>query len=150
MGYSTKFEGSLQFTHNPTVKEISYIKSMFWLEGDYSGWDISKGKPHYIQFKLTDGLDGIEWDGSEKFYQTVEAVNFIIANTKSKYPEFGLSGDLLAQGEELDDRWILKINDEGWAEKHKIPVTGKKIECPHCRNWFLSEAQDRLDEMEKE
>ncbi len=123
MGYTTQFDGSLKFNREMTEPELAFIKSMFWLEGDYSApWIHPHGKPHYIQLELTKDNDGIQWDGSEKFYDAVEAVNFIIDNAKRQITDFALSGQLLAQGEEVGDIWRLKIDGDGFAKRVNVKV----------------------------
>jgi hypothetical protein len=52
-----------------------------------------------------------------------------------KYPDFGLTGELLAQGEDNGDVWILAM--ENGKAKHK-----KKVTCPHCEEEFLLDSSD--------
>ena len=54
------------------------------------------------------------------------------------FPEFGLEGELLAQGEDIKDRWKLRIV-EGWAECIDIEVGGKVIRCPNCSHEWIVE-----------
>jgi hypothetical protein len=55
---------------------------------------------------------------------------------KEKFPDFELSGQLLAQGENLDDRWELYI-ENGKINIRDIEIQGKIIECPHCQMTFV-------------
>lgn len=145
MGYSTDLDGELKFNRILTADELAFIKSMFWLEcDDYEkeGWIHPKGKPHYIQIEFTDDFSGIKWDGSEKFYEAVAAINFIIANARTKIKDFTLSGQLEAHGEEHGDHWFLVIGDDGWAEAIDAPKVGEKVKCPHCRKEFVLEATE--------
>jgi hypothetical protein len=57
---------------------------------------------------------------------------------KKKYPDFGLTGFMGAQGEDIDDRWSLVI-EKGKAVRVETPPKGKKVECPHCGESFYIE-----------
>lgn len=57
--------------------------------------------------------------------------NFLIDKMKEKYPEFGLTGKLIAQGEDIDDRWELVIENGRAVKKETRPI-GAAIICPHC------------------
>jgi len=59
---------------------------------------------------------------------------------KKEYPEFGLEGKLVAQGEDFDDRWVLSI-ENGKAIKKKIEIKGKRVTCPHCGEEFILETE---------
>ena len=143
MGYSTDFAGELTFTREPTATELAFVTSLFWTnDADIHnrGLRNSKGKLSYIQFELTDNFGGIKWDGSEKFYNAIEAVNFLIENMRFACNGLGLTGSLLAQGEEFEDRWYLVIGDDGWAKRVDHPMVGQTITCPHCGENFAVEA----------
>lgn len=131
MGYNTHFDGVLYFNDDLPVKAIKHILcTIANREATYNG------KKIYIQFEVTKGLDGIQWDGSEKFYDAVDAVNYIIEKVKSVYPNFSLSGEITAQGEDSFDRWKLAINDKGRAYKKEIIGDKGKVHCPHCGKDF--------------
>jgi len=138
MGYTTEFEGELLFTRPITVPELAYIKELFWIDDSdikSRGLLTGMGKPHYVQFEFNADFTGIKWDGSEKFYNAVEAVNFIIQNIKKEFG-LGLTGQLLADGEESGDVWILAIGEDGWAKRLEIPKVGESVTCPHCEETF--------------
>lgn len=142
MGYSTDFEGELLFTRPLIGPELATVQKLFWMtkdEADHQSLKMSHGDISYVQFEFTKNLDGIKWDGSEKFYQAVEAVNFIIENARVTIPDFGLKGTLKAQGEEVDDRWLLQIGESGWAVSEKIVMKGRKVNCPECGTDFMLE-----------
>ena len=127
MGYTTKFEGVLKFKSNVTVAELKAVKSVIGrTHADYAG---------YIQLKIADDLSGIKWDGTEKFYHSVDAVNFVIGKVREEFPTFNLHGELQAQGEEGSDRWIMRMVD-GRAEKVELRSTGVEATCPDCAHTF--------------
>ena len=97
MGYSTQFEGVLYFTNPPSAAQLTVLQSMF---DDY---DLR------IDLEITRDGVGLEWNGAEKTYEMVESVNYILETMQKEWPDFGLRGELLAQGEDIHDRWRLKI-----------------------------------------
>ena len=134
MGYTTRFKGSLLFVTKPTVDQIAALSTMFedsWQRG-------VEGAPGYLQFKVTKKMDGIEWDGNEKFYESIACVNFVVDKMRETWPDFGLTGEMEAQGDDLDDHWYLRI-EKGVAVKVPIAPKGIKVKCPECRHSFRIE-----------
>lgn len=75
----------------------------------------------WCQWRATEDGQFIEWDGGEKFYDSPEWMKYIIEhflgrNPKAK-PVLGfltghtLNGEIEAQGEERDDRWMLIVEN---------------------------------------
>lgn len=80
----------------------------------------------WCQWIPTDDLAGIEWDQGEKFYASAEWMKWIIDHllkpgahaATSDNPQFEqftfdhvCNGAIEAQGEDSDDRWRLRVND---------------------------------------
>lgn len=76
----------------------------------------------WCQWVPNDNGTEIEWDGGEKFYNSPEWMQYIIdhflapgAKAKSELPflqaNHVLNGEIEAQGEESDDRWLLVVKD---------------------------------------
>ena len=134
MGYSTKFDGQLDFSHEVTVKELVSLKAMTGIDRrqldppQYGDW-------YYLDLELADNMAGLKWTGAEKSYDMVGQVNYVIDTMRKTWPHFGLAGGMHAQGESADDRWILRIVD-GRATKVENPPTGRKVECPECEHSF--------------
>jgi hypothetical protein len=137
MGCTTKFTGHLSFTRELTASELAVVSSFFNEDcRDHPDW-VSFGETlFYIDLKLTKDFSGIEWDGSEKTYFLDKLINVLITEVKKKIHDFGLSGSMDAQGEDIDDAWTLLINDEGFAENIKRVVIGV-VECPECQHRFI-------------
>lgn len=142
MGYTTTFKGQLSFTTELTASQLVKLNSILGEDcRDHPEW--KKKDLGYIQFELTKDFTGIQWDGSEKFYDAVDITNLVIELMKKEYPNFGLKGKLAAQGEDSDDRWFLLIQD-GKAVKEDIPLATDEIICPECNHLFkLSEAKKK-------
>ncbi|MBL4798311.1 MAG: hypothetical protein JKY50_12920 [Oleispira sp.] len=136
MGYSTDFKGSLQFTRDLVGSELSILNGIFNEDvRDHDDWPNPDGDLYYVAIELTDGMDGIKWDGTEKTYRMESLVNMLIEVAGRDIPDFGLTGEMLAFGEDLDDRWILRMID-GVATKIEIKPTGTPVECPECSHMF--------------
>lgn len=136
MGYSTDFSGSLKFACDMTAPMLAMVNQFFDEDPrSHPEWNAPRDVG-YIDLKLTKDFSGIEWSGSEKTYGMVGAVNIIIEQMRKEFPQFALSGSLLAQGEDIDDRWELHINDEGKAVKVATPPPGTRVKCPHCERSF--------------
>lgn len=136
MGYNTVFKGELKFIIEPTAKQLVKVKSFLGEDcRDHPEW--GNTQLTYIDLVLLDDFSGLKWDDSaEKTYDLPEKINLIIQQMQKKYPDFGLSGKLLAQGEDADDRWFLMMID-GEATKEKIPLSSDEVICPHCGELFM-------------
>lgn len=61
----------------------------------------------------------VEWDGGEKFYNPAEWMAYLIEHflkpshlaTMPFLGEHSLNGEILAQGEDITDRWLLKVEN---------------------------------------
>lgn len=140
MGYTTTFKGQLKFTKELSGKQLAKIKSFFGEDArEHPDWDTDGS---YIDLRFNDDFSGIEWDDeTEKNSGMVEHVNLIIREMKKEYPDFELTGELLAQGEDMEDRWKLII-ENGIAIEKRIEIKGKKVKCPHCDEYFTIEIEE--------
>lgn len=138
MGYTTQFKGELRFTHEVTVPQLKKLESMFGEDcRDHPEWgakDLS-----YIDFKLTKDYGGLQHSGAEKSYDAEKQVNVILKEMRKEWPDFGLAGQIAAQGEEIEDRWALVVEEDGLAHKRKIAITGRRAKCPDCGHRFILE-----------
>ncbi|MFA7333377.1 MAG: hypothetical protein WC130_03690 [Kiritimatiellia bacterium] len=140
MGYNTEFKGVLEFTCPMDADRLAYLNGMLGDNPDdmpaYKKFGLQLS---YIQYELTKDFKGIQYDGNEKFYFAENACNYIIKNMQAKYPDFGLSGYLDAQGEDMEDRWRLVIVD-GVAVREDMTIVGL-VKCPECDHKFVPEVQ---------
>lgn len=139
MGYTTEFEGVLKFAKPLTAEQELAIKKIipddgYELSSDHPEWITPKGYKGYVQLVVASDGSGIEWDGNEKFYDAVEAVNTVILTMQKDFPDFALEGELLAQGEEFGDVWKLAIVD-GVAKRIDLKIDGH-VKCPECDHVF--------------
>ena len=139
MWYTTNFEWKLTFVGDVTAKQLAKLKTYLWEDmRDHSDW-VNNFNGTYIDYCLLEDFSGIEWNGSEKSYDMVDKLNFVLDEMRKEYPEFSLEWQLNAQWEEIGDRWVLVMED--WVAVYReVVMTGKKIQCPHCeREFYLEE-----------
>ena len=149
MGYTTEFSGMLNVDPPLSEREIEFLKKFsetrrmdrergpyfvdgngdFGQERDPDIRDFNRppeGQPGlWCQWVPTEGGSGIEWDGSEKFYNSAQWMAYLISHfigekpaAKARHPEeFGflsghrVSGRIYAAGEETGDDWRLDVAD---------------------------------------
>jgi len=134
MGYHTEFKGELKFTKELTASQLAKLNSMFGEDcREHPEWE--SRDLHYIDLEFNEDFSGIRWDGGEKTYSMDGIVNLILREMRRKYPNFGLKGKFVAQGEDIEDRWELVI-EKGQAVRRILTLEGKVITCPHCAQRF--------------
>lgn len=140
MGYSTDFTGELKFTRELIASQLAAIKKMLGEDcREHPEWGAKD--LYYVDLELTDDFSGLKWSGAEKTYHMERIVQLVIDEMRKKWPDFGLSGQLNAQGEDVEDRWTLAIKADGNATKIKVPLVGQRIECPSCGKRFIAEGK---------
>lgn len=145
MGYSTSFTGELTFVKELKASELAELNKFLGEDcRDHPEWDATNLT--YIDLELNKDFTGLKWNGAEKTYDLVEKVNLVIDQMKKVCPNFGLEGELLAQGEEVGDVWRLVTQNNVAVEK-KIDLSHKKkVTCPHCEEEFFLEDGKNTDE----
>ncbi len=142
MGYNTEFKGQLKFVKELSTKALQKLSEMLGEDcRDHPEWG-SIGLTH-IDLRITKDFSGLEWDDdTEKTYDLPEKINLVTRHMRIDFPEFELEGKLLAQGEDIDDRWEL-IMEEGVATEKMLVASGTKITCPHCDEEFYLEGAEK-------
>lgn len=127
MGYTTRFSGELKFTQPLTKDQEEQLRSYFGEDfRDHPEWqEFLPRHSHlsYIDLTFAQDMSGLKHDGSEKTYYFEEIINSVLKMMRKKWPEFGLTGALLATGEEAGDIWKLVIGDDGIARRAKIDAS---------------------------
>lgn len=139
MSYYTQFDGVLKFSPELTIPALAKLNTILGQDvRKHKGWDITKNQwLTYIDLELTKNLDGIKWNGSENTRQMEQLINVVIRQMRKDFPNFGLSGVLRAQGEEMGDIYEVYIGEDGFAQTRDLnPLSDKPITCPHCRKTF--------------
>jgi hypothetical protein len=71
----------------------------------------------WLQWQVTDDGDELEWDGGEKAYNMDDWIVYLVERFFRPLG-YVLSGEVLAQGEDMTDRWKMTI------KKNEIKFTG--------------------------
>lgn len=141
MGYSTEFRGELKFDKELSGSQIAELDKYLGEDvRDLKDIDEYEGDDDFtfIDLELTKDYSGIQWNNSEKSYDMEGQINFITFIIRRKYPDFKLTGKMLAQGEEIEDRYEIVMKD-GVAVRKNIIIKGERITCPHCEEEFILE-----------
>jgi len=144
MGYNTRFSGTLKFATPVTVQMLAKLNTMLGEDANEIANPGTHGRDFgYIDLVVSKDFTGLEWDtGTEKTYYLEKSVNIVIAEMRKEWPEFSLTGQLTAQGEDMEDRWALVMED-GVAHKRKVAITGQRVKCPDCGHKFILEEATR-------
>jgi hypothetical protein len=136
MGYSTRFTGELRFKEELTARQVAALTQMFAEDcRDHPEWE-APGL-YYVDLEFNEDFTALRWNGAEKTYDLHLIVNVVIAQMRKRWPGFALDGTLIAQGEDIEDRWALVIGEDGLAQKQPIALTGTRVTCPHCNRQFV-------------
>jgi hypothetical protein len=143
MGYNTQFKGELKFDCEMTAPMLAKLHQYFGEDTrEHPELELSRQDGGYIDLKMTKDFSGIQWDdGTEKTYNLDKIVDALIQIMRKEYPSFALKGVMLAQGEDIEDRWELFIDADGHARKRDVAIPGVKIHCPRCRHAFMYEGE---------
>ena len=136
MGYDTKFKGILEFTEPLTDTQYEDLKDFMGIDcRTMPEWN-KYGDLTWIDLIIDTSGNGIVWDGSEKSYDMVEKVNLLVQEMQKKYPNFGLRGEMIAQGDDINDRWKL-VMENGMAFKRTAYILNNEVSCPYCGKAFM-------------
>ena len=106
MGYTTKFTGCINLSRALTLKEAKELLEIADL--DRAEAREITGTDAYLQWVPTETLDGIVWDGNEKFYEYVPLLRWLCGWLKERGIE--ANGELLWAGDETDDRGRIAVS----------------------------------------
>ena len=143
MGYSTDYKGVFKFKDELKSSELAHLNQFLgedvrdheeW-QTDKLGKEIAEGN-FYINICLADDFSGVMWNEDEKTNGMEDQINFLTAQMKKIKPDFAFEGEMMAQGEEWDDRYKIVIS-KGVAVKKSVIIKGRKVECPECEHVFL-------------
>lgn len=147
MGYSTEFTGEMKFKTELSASQLAKVKS--FLDEDIREHPEWQGSVvpndawiYYIKLEFLDDFSGLRWSGVEKTNGLHAMLNLITLEMRKEYPDFCLEGSMMAQGEDVEDRWQIIIDDTGMAQKIDIVIMGSRVTCPHCEQEFILEGQE--------
>jgi hypothetical protein len=150
MGYSTSFEGVIKFSRDLTAAELREINEILEIDdvaehAKSIGFIATKEDMFsWLALRLAKDFTGLEWDGSEKTYGMITALNVIMQVIKRKIQDLSFSGRMTAQGEEVGDIWGIEVSD-GKAVRTELKKPAM-MKCPRCREWFRTEDAEERSE----
>lgn len=114
MGYSTKFEGVLEFKIPLRLEQHLKLEKILGEDvREHPEWNVPENLwMTYIDLETTKDLSGLKWTGDEKTYGMEHAIALVIRLMKEDFPEFGLSGSMFAQGEEAGDVYYIHVKKD--------------------------------------
>lgn len=136
MGYSTDFTGELKFSEELKAGQLAFLNTILGEDcRDHPEWDVEKDL-YGIDLDLLEDFSGLVWNGAEKTYDMDKLIETVIKVMRTRWPKFSMDGKLLAQGEDIDDRYEIHVNGER-VEIKNVVIEGTKITCPHCEEQFV-------------
>lgn len=120
MGYTTKFTGCINLSRKLTMTEAKELLEI--ADMDSQDAKAITGTDAYLQWVPTETLDGIVWDGNEKFYEYVPLMRWLCGWLQERGIQ--ANGELLWAGESTEDRGRLIVtnNDVQTIEGPQIKV----------------------------
>lgn len=104
MGYTTEFAGSITIHPPLSEEEAAFLRE--FARKDHRTENLPG---NYCQWEPTHDGTALGWDGGEKFYHSVEWMEYLIKMfLRSNHV---LNGVIDAQGEDMDDRWRLVVKN---------------------------------------
>lgn len=144
MGYTTKFEGTIWFSRDLTVREYRELEKL----ADYDSKDDGTYEQHtetpetlpnsYLQWEPNKDGTGLVWNGAEKFYDYIHWLRWLIKHY-FKPRGITLNGELHWSGEEIDDNGILVVADNKVTSKKLTLKSQGLVCCPNCGERFKPE-----------
>ena len=154
MGYTTDFEGRIEIDPPLNEKEIAYLcdfastrhmdraNGPYFVDGSYGHSNESDvhnyNKPHSSQPGLwchwmpTEDGTALEWDDSEKFYESAAWMQYIMDHFICSTPAAAYkmpflqghvcNGSISAQGEDPSDMWLLEVKDNRVSVQDLVPT----------------------------
>lgn len=120
MGYSTDFDGSVTISPPLTEEQANQIQN-FSQQRQGGAMNPYPGMPGiWCDWTVNDEGSSLFWNGSEKFYNYIEWLNYLIDNFFRPWG-CSLNGNIYWQGEEVGDVGKIKvINSFVFVERFKI------------------------------
>lgn len=129
MGYNTDFAGCLHFDYEVKEGDLIILESLLDKSFTFKN-KAGEEEEGWVDLELSQLKDGLGWNGAGKTYYMVESLNFVSEEMRKHNPNFKLAGELLAQGEDIYDRWRVRMVD-GVATRVKEDGRERKRDVLH-------------------
>lgn len=114
MGYTTEFRGHITIQPALSLADYQYLLDLSENDQREKGpWQIpGKAEAGHNYCQWTPSKDGtlLAWDGNEKFYHSSEWMQYIVESYLAP-KGYVCNGEIEAQGEDMSDRWLLRVKD---------------------------------------
>lgn len=107
MGYSTYFDGSLKIEPPMEAEHRDFVNRTA-RSTKYP--DLPDCPQAYLQWVISEDGTRLEWDGSEKFYEYEEWLDYLLAECFTPWG-YKLNGEIHWNGEEPGDEGIIYVKD---------------------------------------
>lgn len=136
MGYSTSFEGQIEFSRELTIREYRTLTKMNQSpEYCEQFTDTPDTIPaSYMQWASNEDGTALVWDGGEKFYDYIHWLRWLVKHF-FKPNGIVLNGTIKWQGEEIGDLGVITVV-ENKVTSRKMELKGL-VKCPECAHEFL-------------
>jgi hypothetical protein len=81
----------------------------------------------WCQWEPNEAGDAIRWNGAEMFYDYVKWLEYLIAHFLEPWG-YLLTGEVLWQGEDVEDRGVILVEDNRIRTQHLPPSEGRRRE----------------------
>jgi len=131
MGYTTKFTGQFDLSRKLTLTEAKFLVELADMDRDEAK-EIT-GTNAYMQWVPTESLDGIVWDGNEKFYEYTELLRWLCGWAALR--DIQVNGTVLWRGEDASDvgelvvvaNQVTEHAGKKTSKKSGQPLTAQKL-----------------------
>lgn len=114
MGYNTEYKGKLNFTCGPTTYMLNALEDILGQDCREHKWRLYS-KPDkeltFIDLELNEEKDALIWNESEKSYDMADKIELVVQLMQDNGFDFGLYGEFECQGEDMDDRYFIVVED---------------------------------------
>lgn len=151
MGYNTSFTGKIRILSEDANASFAIVSGLLDRFDDaekmaadfhFPEDKLDSDRAGYFALSVKDDNDGsfLTWDGSEKTYGMVNALNILMFAAKSISPSIIFHGEMVAQGEGVGDIWGVSVKDS-FATRVEFEIGSDKREvcCPACGKRFVPE-----------
>lgn len=110
MGYSTHYKGTIRI-YNLDLERVRILNLYLGKDKREIVQHIPPGEDlpfTFFSVELNEEMTALQWDGAEKTYGMLEMLNFLRLIAQL---EFGEGDNMVCQGDEIEDRYILVVEN---------------------------------------
>lgn len=120
MGYTTKFSGTFNLSRPLTISEAKILMDIYD-ESDADKVKEAFGVHTYLQWVPTETMDGIVWDGEEKFYDYEELLLALLGWLGDR--GIRVNGRVFWSGEDASDTGELQVENSVLRSSRNVKIS---------------------------